>query len=102
MSNPHSLSIAAVCLAVALCVRLAAGPRQLYTVLEQQRASVGGALMGSEYTYAVPGQDAKKPLSIAAQVWGQSGGGCFVETGWQAACEIGEKVACGEAEGTGC
>ena len=46
------------------------GPKQLYTVLEQQKASVGtGALMGSEHTYVIPGgaQQGKEKLSIAAQ-----------------------------------
>ena len=45
------------------------GPRQLYTVLEQQKASVGaGTLMGSEHTYVIPGtQQGKEKLSIAAQ-----------------------------------
>ena len=29
--------------------------RSLYQVLEQQEASVGGALMGSSHTYVIPG-----------------------------------------------
>lgn len=46
----------------------AAGPKQLYTVLEQQKAAVGaGTLMGSEHTYVIPGAG-KEKLSIAAQV----------------------------------
>ena len=51
------------------------GPKQLYTVLEQQKATVGaGALMGSDHTYVIPGaqQPGKEKLSIAAQarrVW---------------------------------
>lgn len=49
------------------------GPRQLYSVLEQQKAAVGaGQLMGSDHTYVIPGAGGaggeKKPLSIAAQV----------------------------------
>ena len=45
------------------------GPKQLYTVLEQQKASVGaGALMGSDHTYVVPGAGgSKEKMSIAAQ-----------------------------------
>lgn len=43
-------------------------PKQLYTVLEQQKAAVGaGTLMGSEHTYVIPGQQGKEKLSIAAQ-----------------------------------
>lgn len=35
----------------------AAAPKQLYTVLEQQKAAVGaGTLMGSEHTYVIPGK----------------------------------------------
>ena len=49
------------------------GPKQLYTVLEQQKANVGaGTLMGSEHTYVIPGAGGaaagKEKLSIAAQV----------------------------------
>ncbi|KAI7836288.1 hypothetical protein COHA_009837 [Chlorella ohadii] len=47
------------------------GPKQLYTVLEQQKANVGaGTLMGSEHTYVIPGAGGaagKEKLSIAAQ-----------------------------------
>lgn len=50
------------------------GPKQLYTVLEQQRAAVGqGALMGSDHTYVIPGQQGQQAerrgggLSLAAQ-----------------------------------
>lgn len=44
------------------------GPKQLYTVLEQQKAAVGAStLMGSEHTYVIPGAG-KEKLSIAAQV----------------------------------
>lgn len=32
-----------------------AGEKQLYTVLEQQAASAGQGLMGSDHTYVVPG-----------------------------------------------
>ncbi|KAI3424478.1 hypothetical protein D9Q98_010028 [Chlorella vulgaris] len=43
------------------------GPKQLYTVLEQQKAAVGAStLMGSEHTYVIPGAG-KEKLSIAAQ-----------------------------------
>ena len=59
----------------------AAAPKQLYTVLEQQKASVGtGTLMGSEHTYVIPGAAqaagpaaGKEKLSIAAQVRGTAG-----------------------------
>eukprot|EP00887_Chlorella_sp_A99_P008170 scaffold12.g8170.t1 len=34
---------------------VAPGPRQLYTVLEQQKAAVGAGLMGSDHTYVIPG-----------------------------------------------
>jgi splicing factor 3B subunit 2 len=48
------------------------GPKQLYTVLEQQKASVAaGTLMGSEHTYVMPAAS-KEKMSIAAQAseWG--------------------------------
>ena len=35
-----------------------AGERPLYQVLEQQQAQVGGALMGSDHTYVIPGAKA--------------------------------------------
>ena len=56
------------------CTCAVAGPKQLYTVLEQQKANVGtGTLMGSEHTYVIPGAagqaaGGKEKLSIAAQV----------------------------------
>lgn len=52
----------------------AEGPKALYQVLEQQKASVGGNIMGSEHTYVVPGSGTgqageggkEKKLSVSA------------------------------------
>jgi hypothetical protein len=33
---------------------------QLYTVLEQRKASVGTGLLGTEHTYVIPGGEAGK------------------------------------------
>ncbi|PSC74600.1 Splicing factor 3B subunit 2 [Micractinium conductrix] len=52
----------------------AAAPKQLYTVLEQQKAAVGaGTLMGSEHTYVIPGKEGaagkdKVPLGAARRL----------------------------------
>lgn len=64
-----------------------AGPKQLYTVLEQQKANVGaGTLMGSEHTYVIPGAGGaaagKEKLSIAAQVSTGAAGGLELWAGW--------------------
>ncbi len=63
---------------VVLALPFIAGPKQLYTVLEQQKANVGaGTLMGSEHTYVIPGAGGaagKEKLSIAAQVGAGVGG----------------------------
>lgn len=49
------------------------GPKQLFTVLEQQKASVAaGTLMGSEHTYVIP-DASKDKMSIAAQASGVVG-----------------------------
>lgn len=45
-----------------LCLVFQAGTEsaqapQLYTVLEQRKASVGAGLMGTDHVYVLPGQD---------------------------------------------
>ena len=50
--------------------RALAGPKQLYQVLEQQKASVAtGQLMGSDHTYVIPGQE-RRAMTLSAQVRG--------------------------------
>lgn len=56
-----------------LDLRKKAAPQQLYTVLEQREASVGGAMMGSSHTYVVPGKDGA-PAGGAAAGGGLSAG----------------------------